>query len=365
MAGQQPPGRQSSLTARIQSTLTTTWTHRGVLAWLLWPVSLVYALAVRAIRWQFQEGLQETWRVPVRVIVVGNVVAGGAGKTPVVMALVKHLQQRGLKVGVVSRGYGRSASDCREVLADSPVQTVGDEPALIRASTGAAVFVARLRVEAATALLAKYPQTQVIVCDDGLQHHALQRDLEICVFDDRGVGNGFLLPAGPLREPWPRQPIQSRTTKSRSGDLLWPPLETLILHTGRQPAFKTGFTARRSLSQQARRADGSRIDLSSLRGQPLAALAAIAQPEAFFANLRDQGLTLAHTLALSDHFDFNGWSNPFDPGLTLLCTEKDAAKLWQTCPDALAVPLTLTLEPALLQKVDKVMQDWALATQAV
>lgn len=364
MPGRQPPGRHISLTAWIHSTLTKAWTHRGVLSWLLWPVSLGYGLAVLAIRWQFREGLQETWRVPVRVIVVGNVVAGGVGKTPVVMALVTHLQQRGLKVGVVSRGYGRRTSDCREVLTDSPANLVGDEPALIKASTGAAVFVARLRVDAAKALLAGYPQTQVIVCDDGLQHHALQRDLEICVFDDRGVGNGFLLPAGPLREPWPRQPIQSQTTKSRDGGLLWPPIETLILHTGRQPAFKTGFTARRNLAQYARRADGSRIELSSLRGKPLAALAAIAQPEAFFEMLRGQGLTLAHTLALSDHFDFNGWSNPFDPTLALVCTEKDAVKLWQTCPGALAVPLILTLEPAFLQGVDTVLKDWKLELKA-
>ena len=360
MAGRQPHGRQTSLSTWIQTTLTRAWTHRGVLAWLLWPVSLGYGLAVRAIRWQFREGLQETWRVPVRVIVVGNVVAGGAGKTPVVMALVTHLQRRGLKVGVLSRGHGRSSSDCREVRTDSPAALVGDEPVLIKASTGAAVFVARLRVEAAKALLAQYPETQVIVCDDGLQHHALQRDLEICVFDDRGLGNGFLLPAGPLREPWPRQPIASPTTASRAGGLLWPPIESLVLHTGQQPAFGSGFTARRALATVARRADASQVELSSLRGKPVVAVAAIAHPDAFFTMLRDQGLTLAHTVALSDHFDFNGWSNPFDPSLALLCTEKDAVKLWQTCPGALAVPLILTLEPALLAAVDNLLKNWKL-----
>ena len=362
MPGRQPHGWHTSPVVWIQTTLTKAWTRRGPLAWLLWPVSLGYGLAVRGIRWQFREGLRATWRVPARVIVVGNVVAGGAGKTPVVMALVTHLQQRGLKVGVLSRGYGRTTTDCREVLPDSPAKLVGDEPALIKTSTGAAVFVARLRVEAARALLVQYPETQVIVCDDGLQHHALQRDLEICVFDDRGAGNGFLLPAGPLREPWPRQPITRQTTASRDDRLLWPPVETLILHTGRQSAFKTGYTARRTLAAHARRADGSSVEVSSLRGKPVVALAAIAQPEGFFTMLRDQGLTLAHTAALPDHFDFNGWSNPFDPSLALLCTEKDAVKLWQSCPGALAVPLILTLEPAFLAAVNQVLQHWKLAS---
>ena len=351
------------MTRALTDALTRAWTHRGALAWCLWPVSWVYGALVALRGGLYRVGAFKTRRVAAKVVVVGNVVAGGAGKTPVVMALVTHLQLRGIKVGVVSRGYGRSTTDCREVLPDSPANLVGDEPALIKASTGTAVFIARLRVEAARALLAQYPETQVIVCDDGLQHHALLRDLEICVFDDRGVGNGFLLPAGPLREPWPRQAIQSLTTRSSNGGLLWPPIETLVLHTGHNPAFKTGFRARRSLSAHAARADGGRLDLSSLRGKPLAAVAAIAQPEAFFSMLRDQGLTLAHTAALPDHFDFNGWSNPFDPSLALLCTEKDAVKLWQICPEALAVPLILTLEPAFLQAVDKALQDWQLESR--
>src|SRR5204862_6346517 len=112
---------------------------------------------------------------------------------------------RGLKVGSVSRGYGRGTSDCGEVRADSRAADVGDEPLLLARSCAVPVFVARQRVDAARALLRTHPQTQVIVSDDGLQHYAMKRDVEICVFDERGVGNGWLLPAGPLREPWPRQ----------------------------------------------------------------------------------------------------------------------------------------------------------------
>ncbi len=283
----------------------------------------------------YQWGWFKVERVAVPVIVVGNVVAGGSGKTPVVMALVAHLAARGLKVGVISRGYGRQSRDCREVTTDSAIAEVGDEPALIKNSTGVPVFVAARRIEAARALLAHYPDTQVILSDDGLQHLALHRDLEICVFDNRGVGNGFLLPAGPLREPWPR-PVD------------W------VLHTGTQAAF-AGFTASRALAPLARRADGSTVSLTDLThtsALPLMALAAIAKPEDFFSMLRAQGLTLAHTLALPDHYDFNSWSHNTGKGYTLICTEKDAVKLWLHQPDAWAVPLVLTLPTGFLKQLD-------------
>jgi len=172
----------------------------------------------------------------------------------------------------------------------------------------------------------------VILSDDGLQHLPLQRDLEIGVFDDRGVGNGFLLPAGPLREPWPR------------------PLD-LVLHTGSKPAFD-GFQGQRGLARHALRADGSQVLLSNNLKKPLLALAGIAQPEAFFAMLRAMGLTLANTLALPDHYDFNSWLPNDYKGYTLICTEKDAVKLWPLEPEALAVPLTFVVPDAFWQALD-------------
>jgi tetraacyldisaccharide 4'-kinase len=327
----------------VENKLVRAWTHRGWLAWLLWPISLLFGLLVRFRHLLYRAGVFKVNRVGVPVIVVGNVVAGGSGKTPVVMALMKHLQARGLKPGVVSRGYGRSTTDCREVRVDSPASEAGDEPALIkRALSGTSVvpvFVGRSRFEAASALLQKYPQTGVIVCDDGLQHLALHRDIDICTFDDRGVGNGFMLPAGPLREPWPR-PVD------------------LLLHTGTNPAFADGFRASRALGPHALQSDGTSIALTALAsavGAPLLALAAIAQPEAFFAMLRAQGLQLSKTLALPDHYDFDSWSRPSDKTYTLICTEKDAVKLWPDHPDALAVPLMFTPEPAFMQALDKLL----------
>jgi len=352
-----------------QHTLTQSWGQRGLLAWLLWPLSLIYRLLVVLRHALYRSGLRHTTRLPVPVIVVGNVVAGGAGKTPVVLALVAHLQQLGIAVGVISRGYGRRSNDCLEVTPERSAQEVGDEPTLIQRRTGVPVFVATQRTEAAKALLARYPRTQLIVSDDGLQHLSLARDLEIGVFDDRGVGNGWLLPAGPLREPWPRA-------------------FDLVLHTGTQPAF-AGFWGQRRLADYALRADGSSKLLADLANpqsvnapsratatasatratstpptppaaafasesdsRPLLALAAIAQPEAFFAMLRAKGLVLAHTLALPDHYDFSSWQRNENIGYRLICTEKDAVKLWPLEPQALAVPLLFDLPPAFWQALD-------------
>jgi tetraacyldisaccharide 4'-kinase len=333
-------------------TLRESWRHRGPLSWLLWPVSLLYGALVALRRRLYQLGLLKVRRVPVPVVIVGNVVAGGAGKTPVVIALVQHWQAQGLRVGVVSRGYGRRSTDCREVQPDSQVTDVGDEPALVKHVTQAPVFVARERFEAASALLARYPQTNLIVCDDGLQHFALYRDLEICVFDDRGVGNGLLLPAGPLREPWRGRSAPSLPWRSD--------VPALVLHSGSQPAF-AGYTASRQLADDALQADGTRRPLAQLaeRAQsgtaPLLALAAIARPEVFFDMLRARGLPLARTLALPDHYDFDSWSSSLYKGYTLICTEKDAVKLWPHAPAAIAVPLQITLAPDFLDALGRAL----------
>ncbi len=321
---------------RWQLTLTRSWVRRGPLAYLLWPLSLIYRTLLAGRRLLYRLGWLTAQRFEVPVMVVGNVVAGGAGKTPVVMALVQHLRQRGLRVGVISRGYGRRSHGCMEGLPDSRPEDVGDEPVLIRRSTGVPVMVAERRTQAAAALLANYPDTDVIVADDGLQHAALHRDFEICVFDDRGIGNGLLLPAGPLREPWPR-PVD------------------LILHTGLKPAF-AGFRAHRQLAPLARQWDGSTVPLDKLAGPgqpPLLALAAIARPDEFFDMLRARGLSLSHTIMLPDHYDFNSLNTNEFKGYSVICTEKDAVKLWPKWPQALAVPLLLTLEPACLARLDQ------------
>lgn len=307
------------------------WQRRGLGAYLLWPLAQLYQ---RLQAWHAQR--QRPMSAGVPVIVVGNVIAGGAGKTPVTQAVVAHLQRQGWQPGIVSRGYGRTTRDCRQALPDSPAETVGDEPALLARTTGAPVFVARQRLEAVQALRAQYPNTDIIVSDDGLQHRALARDIELCVFNDEGVGNGWLLPAGPLREPWPR-PV------------------TATLYAGQPPqpvGSAPAFALQRSLAAVAYNGLGEHTSLAALAGQPAEAVAAIARPAAFFAMLQAQGLALAATQSLPDHDSFSSFSRQLSPDAPLLCTEKDASKLWRSHPQAWAVALQLQLPAAFWDLLD-------------
>ncbi|MDB5943966.1 MAG: lpxK [Ramlibacter sp.] len=317
----------------MRQALQSAWLRRGALAWLLWPLSLFYRMLVALRRGLYRSGRLKSRRLPVPVIVVGNVVAGGGGKTPVLLALLEHLRSRGLRAGVISRGYGRSSRGCLEVTATSQPEEVGDEPLLIQRAAGVPVVVASRRAEAAAALLAAHPEVRVIVCDDGLQHLALQRDIELCVFDARGVGNGFVLPAGPLREPWPR-PVD------------------FVLAPAQFAAASEGFGVERELAPLVCNSKGERVPLSSLRGRPLLAVAGIANPPAFFSMLREQGLALECTFALPDHYDF-GAPLPLDPASAVVCTEKDAVKLWRSRPDAWAVPLVVRIDAAFWPAFDR------------
>ena len=323
----------SSAPQPAQQGLRAIWRKRGLGARLLWPVSLLYG-ALQSWNARRMAAKQQSAGLP--VIVVGNVIAGGAGKTPVTQAVVAHLKNAGWQPGIISRGYGRKTSDCREARLDSPASDVGDEPALLARTTGVPVFVAAKRIEAALALRGKYPQVNIIVSDDGLQHLALARDIELCVFNDEGVGNGFLLPAGPLREPWPR-PVTASLFAAQAPQ-----------PTGDSPLF----ALQRQLASTARNGRGESCALSDLAGSDAEAVAAIARPESFFAMLRECGLTLTATQALPDHYDFESFSRLLGVDKPLICTEKDAIKLWQTHPQAWAVPLQLQLPQAFWDLLD-------------
>ena len=352
--------RHMHLLAWLHVHLPHAWQRRGLLAYALLPLAVVYGALVSLRRLAYAMGLFKTRRVPALVVVVGNVVAGGAGKTPVTMAIVQHLKAQGHKVGVISRGYGRQTRDTRAVLPGSAPRDVGDEPLLIQQTTGVPVWVSRQRADAALALLQAHPEVTLLVCDDGLQHWALARDIEICVMDERGTGNGWWLPAGPLRESWPRPVdavlVTGAFTSQSLGlsDQLGPveQLKTPTLEANPvDPARAANeFIATRQLSAFAVDRHGQRTALSALANRPLHAVAGLARPEAFFAMLRQSGVSLASTTALPDHHDFEGW--PPRPSLTWLCTEKDAAKLWLHEPGALAVPLEVVPEPRFWADLD-------------
>ena len=336
--------------ASVRHALTQAWNGQGgwgqALALALRPVSWGFGLLVCLRRHLYQLGFLKQYTLPVPVIVVGNVMVGGVGKTPITMALVQHLKAKGMRVGVLSRGYGRNTSNGPDIQAVTPISTakeVGDEPLLIARSCQVPVYVGSNRVAAGRALLAEHPNVQVLVCDDGLQHWQMARDLELCVFDERGVGNGHLLPAGPLREPWPRKAV---TTPDLKGAV------ACLVVTTSGKAGPDEFTVQRRLAEFAVQADGTQRLLTSWGHTPVQALAGIAKPEVFFAMLRTHGLTLAHTQALPDHADLQ--TLHIDAALgDLLCTEKDAVKLWAQHPRAWAVPLQTTLSTELLSAIDQ------------
>jgi tetraacyldisaccharide 4'-kinase len=256
---------------------------------------------------------------PVPTVVVGNWVVGGAGKTPTTLALLAHLQDRGWKPGVVSRGYARSGQTVQRVdpLVHS-AQEVGDEPLLMARRSGVPVVVGHDRRRAREWLLHTAPEVDIVLADDGLQHHRLCRDLEVVVVDERGAGNGWCLPAGPLREPLPQR-LSERT---------------LVLYSGGSAVLKLpGYRAQRQLAGVQRLQDWLQTrprapdgGWSELRGLAVHAAAGIGVPERFFNALRQQGLSLVHTHALPDHDTWDDAPWPADVG-DVIVTEKDAVKL--------------------------------------
>lgn len=294
------------------------WMKRGWFACLAWPLAQLFGVATKLRTWLFRVGWLPQHKLPVPVIVVGNIFIGGTGKTPFTLWLLNQLQQAGYKPGVISRGYGRTQDAPCIVLSDSDAAQVGDEPLLIAQQSACPVVVGRRRVDAGRYLLTSFPDVNVIVSDDGLQHLALARDVEIMLFDARGVGNGWLLPAGPLREPSSR-PRDITVANLNEGETV---SATLPVDTVRMQLKGTRIYQLSDVSQ-------SKL-LSSLDvGLNIVAAAGIGHPERFFSMLHRQGVPCT-TMPLPDHFNY--LTNPFKDLVAdvILITEKDAVKCRQT-----------------------------------
>jgi tetraacyldisaccharide 4'-kinase len=333
-----------TIRVRLEHLLLRNWVRRGWVAWFLRPVSLLFEGLVRFRQQLYHWGILRSYSVDACVLVVGNVVAGGAGKTPTVINIIQHLQSRNLRCGVVSRGYGGNVTQATPVLQHSNAHEVGDEPLLIQRTTGVPIWVGPSRLDATRCLLRQHPDTKVIVCDDGLQHYALHRDIEVCVFDSRGYGNGWCLPAGPLREPWPVYRIAR--AGQRADNLL-------VLHTGTS-AF-AGFVAHRSLAEFVTDGHGNHQSFDSALqslAKPLLALAGIAQPDRFFTMLQQRGAPLSRTEALPDHARLHDIDAKWAQDYQIICTEKDAVKLWPLFPDVWAVALIQEPEAGFFEALD-------------
>jgi tetraacyldisaccharide 4'-kinase len=284
----------------------------------LWPLEWIFRLLVGSRRLLYRVGLLRTYTVPVPVIVVGNLTVGGTGKTPVAAWLARQFTLRGHRVGVVLRGYGGSHGGAPRVVGvDDEPSVVGDEALVHARRRPHVVVIGADRVAAAE--LAAEEGAEVVVCDDGLQHARLARDYEVAVVDAvRGLGNGHLLPAGPLREPRKRlEQVDAVVITERRAD-------------GRaecrvRPRSPIVVEARFALGDAVSLLSGERRTLAQFNGAPVHAIAAIGHPQPFFAALRGAGLTVtAH--ALPDHGDPVATAQALPRDTTVLMTEKDAVK---------------------------------------
>lgn len=286
------------------------WSGRSTLYLLLLPFSLLYGLISNMLRLSYCWGWRKAWHAPVPVVIVGNLTAGGNGKTPVVIWLVQALQQRGFRVGVVSRGYGGKAESYPLVLGDdTTTREAGDEPVLIYQRTGAAVAVAPQRRLAVEALVSS-GEVDVIITDDGLQHYALARDIEIVVVDgERRFGNGWWLPAGPMRERASR--LKSVTAVITNGGNAQPDELSMQLVPGQAVNLLSG--ERRPAAQL----------------QNVVAMAGIGHPPRFYNTLRQQGVVAQKEVSFADHQNYSAdtLNALITDGQTLLMTEKDAVKV--------------------------------------
>lgn len=302
----------------LASRLEASWWRSGdALSRLLAPLGWLYGAAWRVYRSASARGWRRAPRLDAAVLVIGNLVVGGAGKTPAVLATVRLLREQGYTPGIVSRGWGRGGGGAvAEVEPQSTPEQVGDEPLLLKLRSGAPVVVGADRHAAAEALLERHPEVDLVVSDDGAQHLRLARDLTVLVFDERGAGNGRLLPAGPLREPMGQQP----------------PARSLILYNAAKPSTRwRGALSTRRLAGAVELAGWWRGEpatleaLHALRGPRVVAAAGIAQPERFFTMLEAEGL-LIDRCPLPDHHDYETLPWTAADAVAVL-TEKDAVKL--------------------------------------
>jgi len=334
----------------LESTLNRIWMRRGLCALTLWPLSLLFRTVVAVRRSLYALGLLKSTRLPVPVIVVGNIFVGGTGKTPFVIWLVEALRHAGFNPGVISRGHGTDNRQVQLVTPTSLPQDSGDEPLLLAQRTHCPIMVGRNRAAAGLALLAAYPNVDIIISDDGLQHYALQRDVEIVLSDERGTGNGWMLPAGPLREP-----------ASRKRDFS-------VVNAAQIPVGSNNVSQMKLIGQFAEKLTdrSQRVPLADLpsalktsgnHSPRLLAAAGIGNPTRFFSLLTAAGLQFDE-LPLPDHFDYK--TSPFINIKVdaILITEKDAVKcaVFES-PENLGkfwvVPVTAHIDAALTEQILK------------
>jgi tetraacyldisaccharide 4'-kinase len=320
------------------------WYGKHLLTFLLLPLSWIFCGLVLLRRKLYMAGILHSTGFPVPVIVVGNITVGGSGKTPLVSALVHWLQAQGFKPGIVSRGYGGRARHWpQQVRPDSDPQMVGDEPVMLSRNCKVPMAVAPDRVSAVQALLS-HSECDVIISDDGMQHYRLARDLEIAVVDGiRRFGNGFCLPAGPLREPQGR-------------------LRTVDFVVSNGLAMRMEFPMEVTATHVVNLVTGEQQPLEYFRGHHgVHAVAGIGFPGRFFAYLRKQGLQIVEH-PFPDHYAYKDTDLEYGDDCTVIMTEKDAVKCARyALANAWYMPVTAHLDDRFIlsfrAKLDKIIKQ--------
>ncbi|MFS1423319.1 tetraacyldisaccharide 4'-kinase [Shewanella sp. 10N.286.48.B5] len=326
----------------MQALVNKIWYQGHRAKWLLLPLSALFGLISSVRRWAFKLGFKQAQVLDVPVVIVGNITAGGSGKTPTVIYLINLLRQQGYTPGVISRGYGVNIDGVKTVKATDNAADVGDEPAMIVARTQVPMVVGAKRIDAAKQLLSE-TNVDVIISDDGLQHYALARDIEINIVDgQRRYGNQCLIPAGPLREGlW------------RLNSIDW------VLNNG---GVVQGNEVAMSLTPAALKPVKPN---STQHWQPQAAIAmaGIGNPQRFFDSLSLQGFSLAETKAFEDHqaFDENELKQ-LSKQHPLIMTEKDAVKCRDFAQDnwwylPVNAKLNTEFDTAFLNRLNQVIKD--------
>jgi tetraacyldisaccharide 4'-kinase len=329
--------------------LVAAWYAPGLtpLTAALLPLSFLFRAATALRRWAYRTGLLRSTWLPVPVVVVGSIVVGGAGKTPLVRALCTALAEKGWRPGIVSRGYGGRNANPRAVVPKDDPAVVGDEP-LLFAADASPIWIGRDRVAAARALLAAHPDRDIIVADDGLQHYALRRNFEIAVIDEaRGLGNGAVLPAGPLREPRSRLENVDALARLISGG----PPSPIRDGEGRETTMTHEPLPWRNLARPDAVADPG-----AWRAGVIHAIAGIGNPERFFDLLRRLGLApVCHPFP--DHHRYAPADLDFPDAAAILMTEKDAVKC-AAFADARCwcLPIRASIDPALIARLERTIR---------
>lgn len=326
--------------AHLEARLNAIWYGQQPVPWLLRRLAVVYAFILTLRRWLYQMGIKRASRLPVPVLVVGNITVGGTGKTPLTAWLATELARRGWRPGIVSRGYGGSETSTVMLPLDAEPGRYGDEPVWLMRAAKCPVAIGRRRAEAGRLLIDRM-QCDVILCDDGLQHWSLARDVEVLVVDgERRFGNELLLPAGPLREP-----------PSRAARV------DFVVVNGRPLAS----------TEVAMTVDAARLvaindltlakSIDDFRGRQVHAVAGIGNPERFFRMLEQKGMQVIRH-AFPDHHHFRRSDFEFETNLPIVMTEKDAVKC--AClglPDAYMVPIDVDLPISFADQLNRQLRQ--------